>query len=192
MQEWWKQDGIGAGSPKGNDLLWTGNAHEGGTWWIKVTNTNPSEKQFNLAVAGDKVSFVQPSQPANVVTEPSVVAGLENANPNAAEIIDSSWKVIPAGTTLWYRFPYNGGHDQAILTVPDGGKNLLRVHVHTPEQMKNWWNATPVGQATPKDNDLVWSGNAEDGGWWYIEVMNDNAAPVNFQLLLQMQDRNLR
>jgi len=191
MQEWWNHDGIGAGNPKGNDLIWTGNAHESGTWWIKVANTNPSETQFNLAVAGDKVTFVEPSQPTNAVTEPSITAP-ENADPNRALVVEPSWQVIPANSTLWYRFPYGGTRDQAILTIPDGGKNLLRVHVHTPEQMKSWWNATPVGQATPKDDDLVWSGNADEAGWWYVEVVNDNPTPVDFQLLLQQIDRNLR
>lgn len=192
MQDWWTYDGIGAGNPKGNDLIWTGNAHEKGTWWIKVTNNNPTDARFNLEVTGDKVTFAPPSQPTNVVTAPLNVNAPENAVPDRALALDSSAKVIPAEATLWYRFPYSGGHDQAILTVPDGGKNNLRVHIHTPEQMKNWWSATPIGQATPKEDDLVWSGNAEESGWWYVEVMNDNVTPVNFQLLLEQLDRNVR
>jgi hypothetical protein len=192
MQDWWKHNGVGAGNPKGNDLIWTGNSHENGTWWIKVTNNNPTNTQFNFAVTGDKVSFAPPSQPAKAGIQSAAVTGPANADPNLALAVDSNWKEIPAETTLWYRFPYGGGHDQAILTIPDGAKNNLRIHIHTPEQMKNWWSVTPVGQATPKDDDLVWSGSAEEGGWWYVEVMNDNLTPLNFRLLLQQIDRNIR
>jgi len=192
MQEWWKHDGIGAGSRSGDDLLWSGNAHESGTWMVKVMNANPSEMTFNLVVTGEKVSFVPPSEPANAAAAPSIGTTLENENPNNAIAVDENLKVIPANTTLWYRFPYSGTHEQAILKVIGGNKNLLRVHIHTPEQMKTWWNVTPVGQATPKEDDLIWSGNSEQAGMWYVEVINDNTAPVSFQLALQMIQRNVR
>jgi len=192
MSEWWKNDGIGAGNPKGDDLIWTGNAHEAGTWWIQVKNTNPTDVPFNLAVTGDKVSFAPPTEPVTAVTLPSAAALVENAVPDKAMPVTAGPNVIPAGTTAWYRFPYSGGHDQITLDVPNGADENLRVSVLTPEQVKSWWNATPVGQATPKDGDLHWTGNAEEGGVWFIKVVNDNAYAVNLQMLLGIQDRNIR
>lgn len=192
MQDWWKHNGIGAGNRLGDDLIWTGNAHEGGTWWVKVMNANPAPMTFTLVVSGDKVSFVPPGTAPIAAPAPSVGTLLENENPVYARVVDSNALVIPAKTTLWYRFTYPGTHDQAILAIPDGGKNLLRVELYTPEQMSSWWNATPIGRATPNGDDLLWSGNAEDGGFWYVKVMNDSTAPVSFKLLLQILPSNIR
>jgi hypothetical protein len=160
MDEWWKNDGIGAGSYKGNDLLWSGNSHEAGTWWIKVTNSKPTQVPFELSVSGDKVSFVPATVPAAVVGLPSAAPVVENAIPDKAAFVKPDELVIPGTTTAWYRFPYDGGHDQIMLTVPNGADEHLKVYILTPEQVKEWWSATPVGAATPKDGDLLWSGNA--------------------------------
>jgi len=189
MQEWWKNDGVGAGSLKGNDLLWSGNAHEGGAWYVKVMNRSLSPEPFQLNVTGKDVAFSE-SVPvvSNIVP---VTPAIANMDPVQAVPVNSDWQTIPANTTLWYRFPYSGGHDQATLTIPNGNKNFLRAHVHTPQEMASWWNADPVGQATPHDNDLIWSGNSLEGGWWYVEVINDNPTPVTFNMNLEIQDRNL-
>jgi hypothetical protein len=191
MEEWWKNDGIGAGSVKDHDLLWTGNAHEDGFWYVKVENRNLAPMPFQLIVTGEKVSFGTPTFSTSEAALPQFASSLDNADPNKAVIVDSNWRSIPAKTTLWYRFAYSGTHDQAILKVLDGGKNQLRVHVHTPEQMKTWWNVNPVGQATPHGDDLMWNGSAEESGWWYVEVMNDNTSAVNFQLLLEILQSNI-
>ena len=164
MQEWWKYDGVGAGSPKGDDLVWSGNSHEPGTWWIKVMNTKPTEMPFNLIVSGDKVSFGPPTEPVTAVTLPSAGALIENAVPDMAMVVKANEQVIPGNTTAWYRFPYQGGHDQIMLKIPNGADKDLGVYILTPEQVKEWWSATPVGAATPKDGDLLWSGNAEEAG----------------------------
>jgi hypothetical protein len=192
IKEWWKNDGIGAGNPKGDDLIWTGNAHEAGTWWIKVNNTKPTEMPFDLIVSGEKVSFAPPTAPVAEVTLPSAKALVENAVPDLAVPVKADAQVLPAGATAWYRFPYSGAHDQITLNVPNGADENLRVYVLTPEQVETWWNSTPVGQATPKDGNLLWSGNAEESGVWYIKVVNDNLYAVSLQMLLDIQDRNVR
>jgi len=191
MSSWWNATPIGQSNIKDKDLVWNGNSHEAGWWYIEVKNENPTAIGFTLNIAGEKVWFTAPSD-TTIVTPPAVPAiasTLENADPNKALTADANLRVIPAKTTLWYRFAYRGLHDQTTLTIPDGNKNLLRVHVHTPEQMKTWWNVNPIGQAMPKGDNLVWSGNAQDGGWWYVEVINDNSLAQTFQLLLQTQER---
>jgi len=192
MNEWWRNDGVGAGSHRGDDLVWSGNSHEAGTWWIKVMNTKPTGMPFELVVSGEKVSFAPASEPVTAVTLPSAAALIENAVPDKAMFVRADEQIIPGNTTAWYRFPYDGGHDQIMLKVPNGADEHLQVYILTPEQVKEWWSATPVGAATPKDGDLLWSGNAEESGIWYIKVVNDNLNPVNLQMLLDIQDRNMR
>jgi len=190
MTSWWNATPVGQSNPSNGDMVWNGNSNEGGWWYIEVMNDNPTAMGFVLQVTGDKVWFTPPttvSVPPPAV--PAIASTLENADPNKAFTVDSNLRVIPANTTLWYRFAYRGQHDQMILQVPAGSKNLLRVHVHTPEQMQTWWNINPIGQATSKGDDLLWSGNAENGGWWYVEVINDNPTAQTFQLLLTMQER---
>lgn len=192
MATWWDITPVGQSNHENSDLVWTGNSHEPGWWYIEVINDNTSAIGFTLQVTGEKVSFVGPTESATVPALPSIGTPLTNADPNNAMIVGADRLVIPGKTTLWYRFAYRGSHDQAILTIPDGAKNLLRVHVHTPQQMTTWWNATPVGQATPHGDDLLWNGSAEEGGWWYIEVMNDNTSAVSFQLLLELHRNNIQ
>jgi hypothetical protein len=190
MQRWWENDPIGVGAPHGNDLVWTGNANEAGTWYILVGNRNSAPMIYKLAVTGNGVSFAPPAITA--APAPSVlVSAVENAVPAKALLVSSNEQVIPAGGRMWYRFPYDGSRDQATITIPNGADNQLRVHVHTPQQIKQWWDVSPIGQATPKGPDLVWSGNSNQAGDWYVEVMNDNPYPVGFQVLLRVVETNL-
>jgi hypothetical protein len=193
MQEWWKYDGIGVGSPEADDLVWSGNSHERGTWYIKVMNDKALTETFNLKVSGEDVSFAPPSS-VPVVASKVVVSTAENIEPNKAFIVDSTSKVIPSNTTLWYRFPYDGTNDQVILKIPNGWENRLRVHVHTPSQITKWWDSEvkPIGQGTKHDKDLMWSGNSNEAGWWYIEVMNDNAYDIGFAIQLDTYESFIR
>jgi hypothetical protein len=190
MQRWWETDPVGVGAVHRNDLVWTGNANERGTWFILVTNKNAAPVPYKLVVTGDGVAFAAP--PVNSGQAPSaLVETTENAVPEKALIVSPAQQVIPAGRTMWYRFPYDGTRDQATITIPNGADNNLRVHVHTPEQIEQWWDVSPIGQATPKGPDLVWSGNSNQAGDWYVEVMNNNPYPVGFQVLLRVVGTNL-
>lgn len=188
MSDWWKHDGIGAGSLNGSDLLWTGNSHEPGAWYVQVTNPNPAPTAYALQVTGKDVSFGQ-NAPVVAPIQAQAAPALANQDPNNAVIVDSAARLIPGNTTLWYRFQNPGTPTQQILTVPDGAKNNLRVHIHTPEQMKSWWNVEPIGQATKHGDDLIWSGIAPESGWWFVEVINDNPTTEPLQLLLQSSNR---
>jgi hypothetical protein len=191
MKEWWTEDGIGAGSLRGHDLVWRGSSHEAGTWWIKVNNTKASEVPFQLMVEGDKVSFSPAAEPVTAVTLPLAAELFEGAVPDKALPVKLDAQAIPAKTTLWYRFPYSGEHDQIILKVPDGADENLRVEILTPEQAKEYWNVTPVGRGMPDSGDLIWSGNSHQAGDWYIKVINDNPYAVSLRMLLDIRE-NLR
>jgi hypothetical protein len=193
MQEWWKDDSIGVGSPEADDLVWSGNAHEGGTWFIKLMNDKGLPATFELNVTGEDVSFTPPSS-VPVQAPKVIVPAFENIEPTKALLVDSTEKVIPANSTLWYRFAYDGTYDQATLKIPNGWENRLRMHVHTPSQITKWWSSDvkPIGQGTPNDKDLVWSGKSNEPGWWYVEVMNDNPYDVGFGLNLDIQEAFIR
>jgi hypothetical protein len=190
MKYWWDTTPVGAGSPHENDLVWSGNAFEGGAWYILVTNENRIPTTFKLEVSGKGVSFRVPSisfEPAPILP----VLPVENAIPERALLVDANAHFIPAAGTMWYRFSYDGSRDQATITIPKGADNGLRMHVHTPSQIAKWWDVIPVGQGTPKSGDLVWSGNSIEAGFWYVEVMNDNQYPVEFQVQLRVVETNL-
>lgn len=188
MNEWWTKDGIGAGSLRGDDLIWSGNSHEGGTWWIKVINTKTSEVPFNLIVTGEEVSFSSPTQPVTAFTLPEVPALVENAVPDKALAVGVDAQAIPGGATAWYQFPYYEEHDQVILKVLNGSDEHLRVSIFTPSQVKKWWDVTPIGQGMPKNGDLIWSGNSSETGTWFIKVVNDNSYAVSLRMLLDIRE----
>lgn len=181
IQEWWKNDGVGMGSAQGDDLVWSGNSNEKGTWFVKLINDKAEAKTATLQVTGTGVSLTPPvagGAPQAAVSPSDIV------DPSTALLIDNAANVVPANGTIWYRFPYDGTRDQVILKLLKGSENDLRMHIHAPSQMSNWWSSDikPIGQGTPKDDDLVWSGNSNEAGWWYVEIMNDNATPVRFVL----------
>jgi hypothetical protein len=190
MDEWWKNDGIGMGSPQGDDLIWSGNSHESGTWFVRLTNEKAIPQTFTLEVTGEGVSLTPPAVVVPQV-QSVVVPPLSNVEPGAALLLDSTAKVIPANTTLWYRFPYNGTNDQVILKIPKGWENHLQMRIHAPSQMNKWWSSEvkPVGQGTPRNEDLVWSGNSNEAGWWYVEVRNINPTDVGFTFETEYLER---
>jgi hypothetical protein len=144
-------------------------------------NDTALPQTFTLQVTGDGVSLTPP-----IVIQPqapsAVVSPLENVEPAKAHVLDGSARVIPAATTLWYRFANDGTRDQVVLKIPKGWENQLRMHIHPPSQISKWWSSEvrPVGQGTPRNEDLIWSGSSNESGWWYVEVMNDNPFPVSF------------
>jgi len=190
MGDWWNQDPVGAGNVQNNDLIWSGNSHEGGAWYVQVINDNPAPMPFQLTVTGEDVSFL-PTLPVKQESPNAVVVSPENIDPNKAFFVDPAAKVIPGNTTLWYRFAYDGTRDQVILKIPNGWENNLRFEIHTPSQMTRWWDSSikPIGQGSPSDKDLVWSGNSIEAGWWYVQVINDNPHNVGFAFQVQYLER---
>jgi hypothetical protein len=158
MEEWWKHDGIGMGSPQGDDLVWSGNANEAGTWYIKLMNDRALPASFELNVTGDDVSFAPPaSVPAQAPKV--VVPAAENVVPEKAFFVDAAAQVIPANTSLWYRFPYDGTRDQVILKIPRGWENHLRMHSYpiTDDQVVGLGDKTRRSRDTPGQGlDLEW------------------------------------
>jgi hypothetical protein len=132
---------------------------------------------------------------------PAAAAAPTNTSPGAAAYIDNQAHSVPANSALWYRFDYAGNRSQITITLVSGNISGLTFSIFTPAEIASWWNATPVGKGTPQavscvtglpvsgsactGTDLTWSGNFNAGGTYYVELVNNTASAVGFQLTIQ-------
>ncbi len=115
----------------------------------------------------------------------AAAADVTNTSPDAAAYIDSQTHPIAANTTLWYRFDYAGDLSQITITMPNGNASGLAFNVRTPMEISDWWETAPVGRGSAKGDDLLWTGNFNAPGTYYVEVINNNASGMGFQLNIQ-------
>ena len=185
MSGWWKNpDPVGQGSPQKDDLVWSGNSHEGGTWYVEVMNYNDKPVVFNFEAQGKGI--LPASAP---VSAPPVIAAAAvpqptfgNTAPETALPISGEKFVIPANTTLWYSFFYPGDHTQVVVRLDQGAKEKLNFMIHAPNQLSKWWDVDPIGRGSPEGDDLVWSSNSHEGGTYMVEVANHNPYAVGFTM----------
>lgn len=185
MKTWWDTAAIGMGSPEKDDLVWAGRFPLGGTYGIEVRNDTAAPLTFTLQFTGKAASFTPPGTVPTAVTSP-VELPIANMDPmKALPVAQAKGQTIPPNTTLWYSFSYAGDRSQALITLVNGNKNHLLMHVHTPGQMLTWWDTSSIGQGNPKNDNLIWSGNAHVGGTWYVEVVNVTPQAVGFDLTVE-------
>ncbi len=196
-----------------NDLVWTGNSPIGGTYYIQVVNPGTSAATGQLMVQGDGVTLVPATlaQPSNVggAGAPAPKAPSASAapvvgpatDPAHAALIDNQPHIIPAGTSVWYSFNYVGDKSQILLSLVNGAASGLQFNVWTPARIGDWWNETPIGRGAAqnincdtgvveekgacKSNDLIWTGNFDIPGTYYIQVTNPAANAMSGQLMIQ-------
>jgi len=184
MTKWWTNPGpVGRGTATKDDLIWAGNSHEPGTWYVEVTNPNAIAEVYKFAVQGKGFLPEKPAvTTAAVVPATTTQPTFENTEPAKAIAISDQQYVIPAKTTLWYSFYYPGDKSQITVNLPRGVDEHLRYSILTPEQMKSWWSVDPIGRGSPYDNGLIWSSKSHVPGTYYVKVMNDNPYAVAFNL----------
>lgn len=191
MDIWWDTAAIGVGSPQKDDLIWAGRFNIDGTYSVEVLNRNPYAISYVLEFTGKGASFTPPVEvPAPAVGSPvSAVKVATNTDPTKAiSAVNAKGQFIPAKSTLWYKFNYAGGNSRVLINVANGNVEQLRMHVHTPQQMKTWWDTVAVGQGNPSGNDLNWYGKSCECGSWFVEIVNDKPYGVNFDLTLTGAD----
>ncbi len=115
----------------------------------------------------------------NVLT---VAAADANTAPAQAAYIDSQSHTIAANSALWYRFDYAGDLSQILITLPNGNASGLAFDVFTPTQVGDWWETAPVGRGNPHGDDLIWSGNFNMPGTYYVEVINNTSSGMGFSM----------
>ncbi len=124
----------------------------------------------------------------SLATMASAAEGEINTNPVAATYITDQVTSIGANTSLWYRFDYSGGNTAITIKLPNGNNSGMGFKVYTADQAASWWDTDPVGQGTPDGNDLLWVGNFNLAGSYYVEVLNDKPYGDKFQLLIAGED----
>ena len=185
MGKWYNNPSpVGQGTPQKDDLVWSGNSHEGGAWYVELMNYNDKPVVFNFETQGKGIL----SAPAPV-SGPAVVAAAAapqptfgNTTPDTALPISDKQFVIPGNTTLWYNFFYQGDHSQVVVRLDQGAKEKLAFMIHAPNQLSKWWDVKPIGRGSPEGDDLVWSSNSHEGGNYIVEVTNNNPYAVGFTM----------
>ncbi len=124
-----------------------------------------------------------------------------NTFPGGAAYIDNQTHAIAPNASLWYRFDYAGDRSSITITMPNATDSGVGFDVFTPAQIGDWWDEHPVGRGTPQAvncstglpeesggcqaNDLTWVGDFNANGTYYVQVVNNNAGAMNFQLTIQ-------
>ena len=187
MESWWSSDPIGVLSWEGNDMVWSGNSNESGTYYVQIDNENAFAVNFSLVLTGDHVRTA-PLPPAPAENLPGEVVAPTNANidPYHAIVVDNSAHMLPGSASLWYRFDYFGGNDRDLITITmiNGKNSGMGFKVWTPDDIAKWWENEAIGQGTPKENDLLWAGSFNTSDTYYVQVFNNNSYPLEFTLTI--------
>jgi len=199
-----KENPVGRGSPNaalGNDLSWTGSFNIRGTYYVRVEQKGTAPGSYDLQISGKSVYFpavAVAAQSVGVATGPAaapvaqaasvVVAARTGTGPATALSIGPDWTSVTAGQRVWYAFTYSGDKSQITVRMPASPRSAVAFSVWTPAQADAWSRGLkqdPVGRGSPSvamGNDLVWSGNFNTGGTYYVLVEQKGAAPGNYRL----------
>ncbi len=124
-------------------------------------------------------------------------------DPFHAPSIDNQFHSVAENSDTWFKFDYNvSATARSLITVSlvNGAHSGVRFQVWAPDIVGNWWEQKPTGQgtvaffncATGQDggggcssNDLTWASALSGSGTFYVRVINDNAFPSSFLLVVQ-------
>lgn len=201
---------TGSGGCQSPDMIWVGAFGSGGTYYVLVTNGNNTQVNYTLKISGSGFSLgqqVAAAAPAPVqapAAAPAIAANVDD--PAKAVAIDGQQHSLPAGAVTWYSFNYglndDGSHPVKTITLANGTNSGVTFQVWSTDQFQGgWWNNTPIGQGTPasvdcstlelagqggcQSSDLTWAGAFAGPGTYYVRVINNTGAPVNYTLTIQ-------
>jgi hypothetical protein len=199
-----------AGGCQSPDLLWTGAFGSGGTYYVVVTNGTSSQMSYTLKITGSGFSLGQQvasaaSAPAQgPAAAPAIASNTDD--PAKAVAIDAKQHTLPANSATWYSFNYglldDGTHPTKTITLVNGAQSGLTFQVWSAEAFNGgWWNNLPVGQGTAagldcstmevagqgacQSSDLTWLGAFGAPGTYYVRIVNNTGAPVDYTLTIQ-------
>ncbi len=130
--------------------------------------------------------------PAAAATAAATVtmAAAAGTGPGDALPVPAGAETLAVGQRVWYGFQYSGDKSQIVVDMkatPGGSANFA---VWTQADVQNWQSTgdeKPVGRGTPNDNyggDLVWTGNFNQAGIYYIVVDQTGGSPATITLKL--------
>lgn len=199
-----------AGGCQSADLIWTGAFGSGGTYYVLVTNGTASQMSYTLKITGSGFSLGQQqvasvSAPAQGPAAAPAIATTAD-DPTRAVAIDNKQHTLPANAVTWYSFTYglldDGTHPVKTITLVNGAQSGLTFQVWSAEQFPGgWWNNDPIGHGTAaaldcstmavagqggcSSPDLTWAGALGGPGTYYVRIVNNTGAPVNYTLTIQ-------
>lgn len=212
LAQWARGDSVspvGRGASNdlfGGDLIWTGNFDTAGTYYVLVTAASPTT--YALQISGDGVSFLKPAAPAKAETaaaatttttamatttgvkEATQVAAKAGQGPADALTATGEWRPLAVGQTTWYAFSYPGDGSSVTVRMSLGQSDSAAFAVWTPEALARAAQddtVQPVGRGSASDlfgGDLVWTGNFNTPGTYYVVVTQTGSAPANYALTI--------
>ncbi|MEW5717370.1 MAG: hypothetical protein AB1817_01965, partial [Chloroflexota bacterium] len=152
---------------------------------------------------------VQPVQPVLPVVptplsipSPTPVKGVENDSPYTAVYVrDNRDQSIPANSTMWYKFDYGGDRSRIMIVLYNGNISGIWFALFTPQQAITFTDDHFIGrgmtqpvlcdQGKCSSNDLVWVGNFNVSGTYFIRVTNPNDKPWVFKMHIEGDNINI-
>lgn len=122
----------------------------------------------------------------------SVVTAFAASGPESATAPGDGWVAIQSGESHWYTFRDEGDNGQ--ITVEMDVEGDAGFSVYTPGQVAVWQDGgdlNSIGIGTANDNvsaDLLWSGNFNQSGDYYVVVSQRNSGNSNYQLRISGAD----
>jgi hypothetical protein len=98
------------------------------------------------------------------------------------------WAAEAPSQRTWYDFQYGGDGSQILIRMGVDSSNPASFEIWTADQILQWLHGdivTPVGRGSANDTfggDLVWSGNFNEPGTYYVIVSNTSSAPEPYDL----------
>jgi hypothetical protein len=205
-----KVDPVGRGSVDnglGGDLVWQGKFDAPGTYHILVDQTGSVPGTYALNVTGNGVTIPTPAKlaaikaptataakavtpsvtPAKPTTTAKPAAAAVGSSPNNPAPLDT-WEALGVGQQKWYSFQYPGDKSQVTLAMVVDPAGTAGFQVLTPAQFQQYQQdgtITAVGQGSVDNSinaDLVWSGNFDIPGTYYVLVSQIGSTPSNYML----------
>jgi hypothetical protein len=191
-----------SGPPGGYDLTVTGTG--------VTTAGTPAQAPATAALAAQATSTPAPALGAAAPATSTLPSG---AGPDSARSAPSGWVPTVQGAKTWYAFGYAGDKSQILIDMPVSPANAATFTVWTPQNAQGWrqgQTVTPVGAGSPNplntsrlpcqpvsgssllqcgpspnisSNDLVWSGNFNRAGIYYV-VVAQSGPPGGYSLTI--------
>lgn len=118
-----------------------------------------------------------------------VNAAAAGTGPDDALVPDGEWQPLNPGERLWYAFQYTGDGSQIQVRLDVEPENGATFEVWTPDEIRRWGQGLkvePIGRGSTDPaapGALVWSGNFNEGGTYYVVVEHAGKPWTNYYLL---------
>jgi hypothetical protein len=198
---------VGAGAREDTEdvvgkLIWAGALGTPGMYYVCVDQVGPIPASYRLSIAGKQVSFpplAAAVAPVEVVA-PVGAPPFPGSGPADALTPAGEWKTLGKGEEHWYAFQVPGEDKDGnapvthveLLATP---LNSAEFAVWTPGCLCAWQKGSederklPVGRGSTEEmkagsttDKLIWAGEFNQAGVYYVRVMQSGPLPTTYKL----------